>query len=355
MKQSFLAVLVLCIIAFFGSMIPGMQYVFGVIIPTLAFVVFIGGFIMKVLYWAKSPVPFRIPTTCGQEKSLPWIKANRLEAPSNGLEVAMRMALEVFAFRSLFRNTKAQIHNGPKLTYESNKWLWLGAIVFHYCLLVIILRHFRLFVDPVPFFVGLLEFGDGFMQVGVPRFYMTNALFIAALTYLFLRRVLNNQVRYISQPADYFPLFLLLGIGITGILMRYFIRVDIVTIKQLVHGLFSFSPTIVGDINAIFFVHIFLVSTLLIYFPFSKLMHMGGVFMSPTRNMANDNRMTRHINPWNDPNIKPHSYADYEDEFREFMVEADIPVEKELPPEPAEEAATEEAAEQPAQSPSDKE
>jgi nitrate reductase gamma subunit len=356
MKHSFLAVLVLCIIAFFGSMVPGMQYLFGVIIPYLALVVFIVGFIMRVLDWAKSPVPFRIPTTCGQGKSLPWIKANRLEAPSNGFEVAMRMVLEVFAFRSLFRNTKAQIHGGPKLTYESNKWLWLGAIVFHYCFLVIILRHFRLFVDPVPFFVGLLEFGDGFMQVGVPRFYQTNALFIAALTYLFLRRVLNNQVRYISQPADYFPLFLILGIGITGILMRYFIRVDIVTIKQLTQGLFSFSPTITGDINPIFFIHIFLVSTLLIYFPFSKLMHMGGVFLSPTRNMANNSRMTRHINPWNDPNIKPHAYADYEDEFREFMVGADIPVEKELPPEPAEEAAaTEEAAEQTAETPSDKE
>ena len=62
-------------------------------------------------------------------------------------------------------------------------------------------------------------------------------------------------------------------------------------------------------------------------------MHLGGVFMSPTRNMANDTRMKRHINPWNDPSIKPHSYAGYEDEFREFMVNADIPVEKDLPEE----------------------
>jgi hypothetical protein len=70
-------------------------------------------------------------------------------------------------------------------------------------------------------------------------------------------------------------------------------------------------------------------------------MHMGGVFLSPTRNMANDSRMRRHINPWN-PDIKPHSYAGYEDEFREFMVEADIPVEKELPPKADEPAAAEE-------------
>ena len=32
------------------------------------------------------------------------------------------------------------------------------------------------------------------------------------------------------------------------------------------------------------------------------------------------------------PRILPHSYAGYEDEFREFMVDAGIPVEKELAP-----------------------
>jgi hypothetical protein len=104
-----------------------------------------------------------------------------------------------------------------------------------------------------------------------------------------------------------------------------------VSIKQLTVGLATFSPVISGQIGSIFFIHVFLVCVLMAYFPFSKLMHLGGVFMSPTRNMANNNRMVRHINPWNDPNIKPHSYAGYEDEFREFMVDAGIPVEKELP------------------------
>jgi hypothetical protein len=58
--------------------------------------------------------------------------------------------------------------------------------------------------------------------------------------------------------------------------------------------------------------------------------------MSPTRNLKNDTREARHVNPWN-PRILPHSYAGYEDEFREFMVDAGIPVEKELPSEKEEE------------------
>ena len=37
---------------------------------------------------------------------LPWIKQSKLENPSGTLGVLGRMALEVFFFRSLFRNLK---------------------------------------------------------------------------------------------------------------------------------------------------------------------------------------------------------------------------------------------------------
>jgi len=335
----FVAVLALIVVALLGAMMPGGQYLFGVILPYLAFAVFIGGFVWKVMQWGKSPVPFRIPTTCGQGESLPWIKQAKFDDPSTTGGVVVRMLLEIFTFRSLFRNTKAEIYDGPKLVYGSSKYLWLFGLLFHYCFLLIVLRHMRLFMDPVPALITLLEAGDGLFQIGVPRIYQTDILFPLAILFLFGRRLITRHVRYISLPADYFPLFLILGIAITGILMRFVFRVDVVNIKQPTAGLAGFQPHIAGDIGAIFYAHIFLVCTLMVYFPFSKLMHMGGIFLSPTRNMANNNRKFRHINPWNDPNLKPHSYAAYEDEFREFMVNADIPVEKELPPQPAEEGS----------------
>jgi len=52
------------------------------------------------------------------------------------------------------------------------------------------------------------------------------------------------------------------------------------------------------------------------------------VFMSPTRNLASNNRWVRHVNPWNYP-VKFHSYEEYEDKFREAMIEVGLPVEKE--------------------------
>ncbi len=135
-------------------------------------------------------------------------------------------------------------------------------------------------------------------------------------------------MKFISLAADYFPLFLILSIAITGILMRYFYRIDIIKVKEFAVGLFSFHPVVPENTGVLFFIHLFLVSSLLLYFPFSKLLHMPGIFLSPTRNLANNSRMKRHINPWNHP-VKVHSYEEYEDEFRDKMKAAELPVEKE--------------------------
>jgi hypothetical protein len=78
------------------------------------------------------------------------------------------------------------------------------------------------------------------------------------------------------------------------------------------------------------------VSVLLAYFPFSKLMHLGGIFLSPTRNLPADTRATRHVNPWNYP-VHVHTYEEYEDDFREKMVDAGLPVDKQPVETPSEE------------------
>ena len=328
---SFLAVIVLILIATLGVDVANLHYLFGIIIPYVAFVMFVGGFVYRVMKWARSPVPFRIPTTCGQQKSLPWIKQAKIENPTTVLGVIVRMASEILFFRSLFRNTKTELRigaDGPKLAYGSAKWLWLGSLVFHWSFLIIIIRHLRFFLEPVPYFVQLFDSVDGILQIGLPPIYLTDAFFLLAVTFLFFRRIVIPQVKYISLAADYFPLFIIMSIAITGILMRYFYRIDIVAVKELALGLALLDPTLPAGIGVLFYIHLFLICILFAYFPTSKLMHMGGIFLSPTRNMISNNRMVRHINPWN-PEVEVHTYAHYEDEFREKMKKAGIPVEKE--------------------------
>lgn len=328
-KFSLLAVVALIAAVFMGVKGLGLSYFFGVVFPYVAIFTFLGGFVYRILKWAGAPVPFRIPTTGGQQKSLPWIKQSKLDNPTTTAGVVGRMLLEVLFFRSLFRNTKLEYRDGPKIDYQWEKWLWLAGLAFHYSFFVIFVRHLRFFAEPVPFFVHLTERVDGFLQVGLPGIYITDMLFLAAVTYLFVRRVVIPQMRYISLPADYFPLLLLLGVGLSGILMRYFTKVDVVKVKELAMGLVTFHPTVPEGIGVLFFIHFFLICVLMAYFPYSKLMHLGGVFLSPTRNLPNDSRMNRHINPWNYP-VKVHTYQEYEDHFREKMVEAGLPVEKEL-------------------------
>ena len=325
----FIAVFILFLLAYFGVEAAGLHALFGVVFPYIAMVLFIVGIIYKVVRWAMVPVPFRIPTTCGQQKTLPWIKESKLDNPSSTLGVIGRMALEVLFFRSLFRNTRTEIKkDGPKVAYGSNKWLWLGGMVFHWTMLIILIRHLRFFTEPVPWAITILQDVDGFFQVGVPVFYATSILFLLAAGWLFLRRVVSPQLRYISLANDYFPLFLLLGIGTTGFLMRHLMKTDIVAVKKLTLGLLSFNPAATTEASGMFYAHLFLVCVLFAYFPFSKLTHMAGVFLSPTRNLANNNRMLRHVNPWDYP-VKVHTYEEYEEEFGEKMKKAGIPLDKE--------------------------
>ena len=333
---SLIAIVVLFLLAYVGVKLPGGEVFFGVIIPYLAIIIFILGFINRVVDWARSPVPFRIPTTCGQQKSLPWIKPASIDNPSTTGGVIVRMILEVVFLRSLFRNTKCELKEGTKISYEWEKWLWLFSLAFHGAFFTVLFRHLRFFTEPVPACVQLLEKLDGFLQIGLPGLMLSGVVLLVAVTLLFLRRIWIPQVRYISLGSDYFPLFLIFGIAFTGILMRYFTKVDIVGVKAITMGLVTFKPHITEGASSIFYVHLFFVCVLLAYFPFSKLMHLGGIFMSPTRNLANNSRAKRHVNPWNYP-VKVHSYGAYEDEFREKMIEAGLPVEKMIAAEPEEE------------------
>jgi nitrate reductase gamma subunit len=324
---SLVAVFILIAAAILGVGTLKLDFIFGIIIPYAALATFIFGIVVQVIKWAKSPVPFHIPTVAGQQKSLPWIKNSKLESPSTSLGVVGRMLLEILFFRSLFRNTKAELRNGPKLSYGSSKYLWLGAIVFHWSFLIIVLRHFRFFTEPIPSFVLMLQNLDSLLQIGLPVLFITDVLISIALLFLIFRRIFDSRIKYISLASDYFPLFMIFSIAVTGILMRYFDKVDIIKVKELAIGLFSFHPVIPEGIGILFFIHLFLVCGLIAYIPFSKLLHMPGIFLSPTRNLANNSRMKRHVNPWNRP-VRVHTYEEYEDEFREKMKDAGLPVEK---------------------------
>ena len=215
------------------------------------------GLTYKIRKYIKTPAPLKIPTT---------------PAPTTKGGVVFRMIKEITIFESLFK---------------SNKWIWLFGWLFHFGLLLVLLRHLRYFTDPVWWWVALLQpFGK----------YAAFAM-LFGLAGLLVRRIVVDRVRYISAPSDYLMLLLIIGIGVTGALMTFVTHTDIVTLKTYLLGLMVFDIRTMPT-DTILIIHLSLVILLMAIFPISKLLHAPGVFFSPTRNQVDNPRERRHIAPW---------------------------------------------------------
>lgn len=215
--------------------------------------IFVVGLGSKIRLYARTPAPLKIPTT---------------PAPVTQAGVVVRLAKEVILFESLFK---------------ANKWTWLFGWVFHAALLLVLMRHLRYFTEPVWFWVRWVQpFGlyAGFAMV-------------AGLTGLWVRRFAVDRVRYISSPSDHLMLLLLIGIAITGLMMKYVAHTDILSLKAFILGLMYFDWQPLPS-DTILLVHLSLVLLLTIIFPFSKLLHAPGLFFSPARNQVDNPREKRH-------------------------------------------------------------
>ncbi len=222
-----------------------------------AVVLLFAGLINKVVQYARTPAPLKIPTT---------------PAPTTSGGVFLRMVREVVFFESLFKG---------------NKWIWIFGWIFHFGLFLVTLRHLRYIIDPVWAPVAFIQpfgiYGGIAMVVG--------------LLGLWARRFLVDRVRYITSPSDHLILALLVVIGLSGLSMTYVVHTDIVAVKNFFLGLYSFKINPLPQ-DPLLLMHLLLVAALMIIFPFSKLLHAPGLFFSPSRNQVDNPRERRHLAPW---------------------------------------------------------
>lgn len=215
------------------------------------------GLAMRIRKYAKTPNPLKIPLT---------------PAPTTKAGVVVRITKEVIFFKSLFR---------------ANKWIWAFGYIFHFTMLLVVLRHFRYFTDPVWFWVDLIQPFGKYAAFGM----------LLGLGGLLIRRIFVERIRYISSPSDYLMLLLFIAIAGSGMFMKFVSHVDIIAVKAYFLGLMTFSiqplPT-----DLFLLVHLGLVVTLMIIFPISKLLHAPGLFFSPTLNQVDNPREQRHLAAW---------------------------------------------------------
>ncbi len=219
--------------------------------------VIILGLAFKIRQYWVTPAPLKIPTT---------------PAPTTRTGVVYRMAKEVIVFESLFK---------------SNKWIWVFGWMFHMSLALVLARHLRYFQEQPWFWVNIIQpFGK----------YAAFTMVIGLLG-LLARRFVVARVRYISAPSDYLMLIMLIVIGISGLMMQYIVRPDIIAVKEFFLAWMGFS---IADLSfsTPLIIHLSLVALLMIVFPFSKLLHAPGIFFSPTRNQVDNPREKRHLSKW---------------------------------------------------------
>lgn len=222
-----------------------------------ATLVFVVGTLYRIGIYTRTPAPLKIPTT---------------PAPINTGGVVLRMMREVFLFESLFK---------------ASLWTWALGWLFHASLALVLMRHLRYFTEPVWAWVAFIQpFG---MYAGITM--------VIGVAGLWARRIFVERIRYISTPSDHLMLVLFLAIGLSGLVMRFVVHGDVISVKGFMLGLMHFDlqplPSSMG-----LYVHLSLVAVLLMIFPVSKLLHAPGLFFSPSRNQADNPRDKRHISSW---------------------------------------------------------
>lgn len=231
-----------------------MTYFILQILPYLSVAIFVIGLLYRLGRWANGRIVHNITLT---------------PAPTTQAGAMLDIAKEVALFRSL---------------YKADKPTWAGGWIMHVALFFILGGHVM--------GIGLL--GLQFYYIGLTSEHMSEYLsnllgtsfgiiLLLGLFYLLYRRMTINEVKLVSAPSDYLHLIMLIAIVTVGNLMRFVPDwgIHYEPVRAYVANLLTLTP-VTADMEVMhkpfFVIHLLLVQILMIYFPFSKLLHVPGMF-----------------------------------------------------------------------------
>ncbi|MTI83546.1 MAG: nitrate reductase [Firmicutes bacterium] len=231
-----------------------MKLLIGQILPFITITIFVLGVFYRLGRWVGARIVHNVTL------SDPWLKS--------GGEVAVKIGTEAFLFRSLFKFDKA---------------LWAGAFIMHFALLNVLGGHvvgFGLLGEQFAYIPGITAemSKDASNLLGT----VFGIVLFLSIAYLLIRRFSISEVKSISNSSDVVWLvYLLLIVGV-GNIMRLFrqFHIEYEPVRDYIVALFTLQPVVGMELleSYFFLTHFLLVQILLIVFPFSKLMHLFGMF-----------------------------------------------------------------------------
>ncbi len=220
------------------------------ILPYCTAVVFVIGMGYRLYVWFKTPQPGKLTL---------------FPAPNGGPATFLSVMKESFLFPGLFK--------GDKL-------LWVLAWVFHITLALIFVGHIRVFTDFPKLWAALGIDADRMSAISGGT---AGVIVMVFAVLLILRRLAVLRVREISNPSDYMALLLIVSIVVTGNAMRFGEHFELETTRTYFYHLFTFSLSAsVMPGSGMFTLHFLLGQILIMFVPFSKIMHFGGIFFTQT-------------------------------------------------------------------------
>jgi nitrate reductase gamma subunit len=153
--------------------------------------------------------------------------------------------------------------------------LWIFLMVFHICLLLLILGHLELFAE-----IGFLQIVPHEVFIGKG---IVGLLTAVCLLYFLFRRF-RSPVKELTVPEDYYLLILLFLIVIFGSEMDWARRwygygdMTVVDYRDYLYSLLVLKPelpwaTTFSGHSFMLLLHVFFANLFLLFFPFSQLMH----------------------------------------------------------------------------------
>lgn len=222
------------------------SFIIGAILPYIVVPVFVIGMGYRFWTWVKTPQPAKMTLF-----------------PAGG-STFREVAAETLLFPSLFKGDRV---------------LWAFAWFFHVTLALVFIGHIRVFsgiIDGV-----LMNFGmtrEGINSMSSISGGAAGVLLLATGILLFLRRIVIPRVREITGIPDFLAPLLVIAIIVTGDWMRFAGHFELEQTRVWAASLLTFSPIVPAD--GMFLVHLLLAQVLLVFIPFSKILHFGGIFFT---------------------------------------------------------------------------
>ena len=226
-----------------------MELLFGGILSYFSVAVFICGTVLRIAAWLRVPVPFQLTL---------------FPEPRGILGKATAVAGEF-----LFCRTR----------YRENRLLWLWVWLFHFFLTMVLVGHVLGIYFLRHQFTLIGASPDTSARLSTALGAVMGTCMIVSLTMLLCRRVFNREIRKLSEPFARFDLLLLFAIALSGLCMYLpGYHADLPLVRAYMANLIAFRLTPLPPFP-LFGIHFFLANFLLLYFPFSHLIHSAGFFV----------------------------------------------------------------------------